>query len=131
MRVIGVREIRERVGELCVEANVRLRKDVLDGLKRARRREASPIARQILSDLIENARIARLERLPICQDTGMAVVFLEIGQGVRITGGNLTRAVNEGVADGYKKGFLRKSVVADPLIRKNTGTNTPCIILRI
>jgi len=127
MRVINSEEIKKVVSRLSIEANTRLRPDVLNALKKAYKAESKVAARQILKDLIENARIALKERLPICQDTGMAVVFCRLGQDVRIKG-SFSRAVSDGVKDGYKKGFLRKSVVLDPLKRKNTGTNTPPIL---
>ena len=128
MRRINVKNVKKAVSRLCIQANIRLRKDILAALKKAMRRETSALARQLLDDLIENARIAAREKLAICQDTGMVVVFCRIGQDMRIVGGNLRRAINEGVKDGYKKGFLRKSVVNSPLERLNTKTNAPCVI---
>ncbi len=128
MREIGAETISQTVARLCEEANFNLREDVLSSLKSALKQEDSPRAREIIEDLLENAVIANRERLPLCQDTGMATVFLEIGQEVKIAGGNLREAVNEGVRRGYRDGYLRKSVVNDPLIRKNTGDNTPAII---
>jgi len=128
MREISVKDIKRVISRLCIESNTKLRKDILGALKKALKKETRRVARGILSDIIENARIASQEKLAICQDTGMAVVFLEIGQNLKIVGGSLNKAVNDGVRDGYKKGYLRKSVVADPLLRKNTKTNTPCIV---
>ncbi len=128
MREINVKRIRDAVSKLCINANINLRKDILEGLKKAAKLEKKAAARRTLKDLIENACIASSERLPICQDTGMAVVFVETGQDVSLKGGDLKTAINDGVKDGYKKGFLRKSVVKDPIIRKNTNTNTPCVI---
>lgn len=128
MRKIKAATIRKKVSELCIKANIDLRPDMLMALKKAARSEKNNLARSLLKDLIENARIASGEKIPICQDTGMAVVFCRIGQKVSIVGGDLYRAINNGVKHGYNKGFLRKSVVGDPIIRKNTGTNTPCII---
>lgn len=128
VRKINVREIKDTVAKLAVEANLSLRKDVLNALKSAWKKESSHPAKRVLKVLIENASIAHKEKIPICQDTGMAMVFIEIGQNVLICGGNLEKAVTEGIAEGYKKGFLRKSVVLDPLTRINTGDNTPAVI---
>ncbi|NQT89686.1 MAG: fumarate hydratase [Candidatus Omnitrophica bacterium] len=127
MRKISSDKIRNAVAELAVRANVSLRKDILEALKKAQRSETKPLAKKTLALLIENAKIAESEFIPICQDTGMAVVSCEIGQDVHVKG-DLTKAINEGIKQGYKKGHLRKSVVSDPLIRKNTKTNTPCVI---
>ncbi len=128
MRKINVSKITDAVKELCLKANFELRSDVLAALKKALAKERSSLGAGILKDIIENARIAKEDSIAICQDTGMVAVFLEIGREVSLTGGNLERAVNEGVKRAYKGGCLRKSVVADPLLRKNTGTNTPCVI---
>lgn len=127
MRKIDVGRIRKIVSELCIKANTELRKDVLFALKKAARLEKNKRARRILDILIKNASIAKREGLAICQDTGMACVYLEIGQDVKIAGGNLQKAVNDGVRLGYKKGYFRDSVV-DPLSRKNTKTNAPAVI---
>lgn len=128
MRKISVEKIKKVVSKLCIKANVDLRKDVLSALKRAANVEKNKKAKKILNILIENARIAKREGLAICQDTGVAEVFLEIGQGVRIAGReSLEKAVNDGVKLGYKKGYLRNSIV-DPINRKNTGNNTPAVI---
>lgn len=128
MRFIHVDEIVSNIKEMCIEANHFLAKDVDNALSRARQSEKSPLGRQILDQLKENLEIAGEDMIPICQDTGMAVVFLEVGQEVCIEGGLLTDAVNEGVRRGYVEGFLRKSVVGDPLIRENTKDNTPAVI---
>ncbi len=128
MRKINVSKITDAVKDLCLKANFELRGDVLAALKKAQAQERSSLSSSILKDIIKNARIAKKESIAICQDTGMVAVFLEIGREVALTGGNLERAVNEGVKRAYKAGYLRKSVVADPLLRKNTGTNTPCVI---
>jgi len=128
MREIGVSQIRDTVRDLCLKANFELRKDVLAAIKSACRKETNIRAKSVLKSIIENARIAKDKRIAICQDTGMISVFLDIGTDVRITGGNLTRAINEGVRTAYDKGCLRKSVVDDPLLRNNTRTNTPCMI---
>ncbi len=128
MREISTSIITEKIKELCIEANCRLNEDVYNAIEKARESESSPIGRNILSQLIENADLACSKCKPICQDTGMAVVFMEIGQDVHIVGGSIRDAVNEGVRQGYTEGYLRKSVVADPLIRVNTGDNTPAVI---
>ncbi len=129
MREIDCRKIADAVAELCVEANYRLGEDVLKALRNAREREVSPLGKEILDQILENAEIARQERMPLCQDTGMVVVFLELGQEVHIVGGDLYEAINEGVRKGYSEGYLRSSVVAKPFSdRVNTGDNTPAVI---
>lgn len=128
MREISVNTITEAVAKLCIQANCVLNDDVYCALENAKKTEKSEIGKEILCQLTENADIAKDETVPICQDTGMAVVFVEIGQEVHITGGLLTDAVNEGVRKGYTEGYLRKSVVSDPFIRVNTNDNTPAII---
>ncbi len=128
MRKINAQKITEVVKRLCMEANYYLGDDVVKTLKKAQRIEKSPIGKEIIKQILENSQIARKEKLPICQDTGFVVVFLELGQKINITGGNLYEAINEGVSQGYKEGFLRKSIVKDPLKRKNTGDNTPAVI---
>jgi fumarate hydratase subunit alpha len=129
MREVNVNEISKVIEELCIKANNNLPQDVKDTLRDALDKEVSPLGKEILKDILKNADIAEKHQVPICQDTGFAVVFLEIGQEVRLTGGDLNEAVNEGVRQGYKKGYLRKSIVTDPFItRKNTGDNTPAII---
>ena len=127
MRKIKDKKITQIVKQLAIKANLSLRKDVLDALKRALRNEKNPSAKNVLKVLIENAEIARRNAIPICQDTGLAEVFFQIGQAVFVEG-DITTAINEGIRLGYKDGLLRKSVVVDPLIRKNTNTNTPCVI---
>jgi fumarate hydratase subunit alpha len=129
MRMIEVAKITEAVAKLAIEANYNLSKDVFDALVAGQSREESPLGKEILGQLVQNACIARDERMPICQDTGMAVVFIEVGQEVQIVGGDLNKAIHAGVAKGYTEGFLRKSVVDDPLfVRKNTNDNTPAVI---
>ena len=128
MRTIETGEITRNIKEMCIEANHFLSPDMERAVKEAARTEESPLGKQILGQLQDNLGIAKRDMIPICQDTGMAVVFLEIGQDLHLTGGNLTQAVNEGVRQGYTEGYLRKSVVKDPLIRENTGDNTPAVI---
>lgn len=128
MREIGVSKIRDAVRELCLKANFDLRQDVLSEIKRALKKETNSRARNILKSIIENAKLARAKRLAICQDTGFVSVYMEIGQDALIVGGNLKEAINAGVQEAYRCGCLRKSVVDDPLLRKNTGTNTPCAV---
>lgn len=128
MRDIPCEMIAETIEKLCVEAAVVLPKDVRECIDKAEKTEASPNGKSVLRDLRENYVLAEREGLPICQDTGMAVVFAELGQEVHISGGCIEDAVNEGVRRGYEKGFLRKSVVADPLRRANTGDNTPAVL---
>lgn len=128
MRTVNVDKVTEAVREMCINANYFLSADMEEKLSRAAEQEESPLGKQILCQLQENLRIAGEDQIPICQDTGMAVVFLEIGQEVHFEGGNLGDAVNEGVRRGYTEGFLRKSVVGDPLIRENTKDNTPAVI---
>ncbi|MEW6187671.1 MAG: fumarate hydratase [Thermodesulfobacteriota bacterium] len=127
MRELNVSKITETVKSLCIEANENLGQDVLDGFQQALKNESSPVGREILEQLLENARIAREEKVPICQDTGLAVIFLEIGQEVHLTGGDLKEALNEGVRQGYGEGYLRKSS-CHPFTRANTGDNTPAVI---
>ena len=128
MRVIPANQISDTVASLCMEANYELGDDVYQALKEGAENEESPIGREIFSQLVENAEIARAEQVPMCQDTGFAVVFVELGQDVHITGGLLQDAINAGVAKGYTEGYLRKSIVGHPLERKNTGNNTPAVI---
>jgi len=128
LQEINVSLIAENVARLCQEANFDLPCDVLDALQEAADLEESPQGKRILREICENACIAQQERIPLCQDTGMVLVFVEIGQDVHVTGGSLTEAINAGVAKGYQEGYLRKSVVADPIRRKNTGDNTPAVI---
>ena len=128
MREVSVSEITKNIREMCIEANHFLSPDMKQVFDEAVSREESPLGKQILNQLEENRRIAGEDMIPICQDTGMAVVFLKAGQEVHFTGGSLTEAVNEGVRQGYTEGFLRKSVVQDPIERVNTGDNTPAIL---
>lgn len=128
MRTISTDEIIKNIKEMCIEANYYLSDDMKDKIDHACQVEESPLGRQILSQLEENMQIAESSQIPICQDTGMAVVFLKIGQDVHIEGMNLEDAVNEGIRQGYVEGYLRKSVVRDPLLRENTKDNTPGII---
>lgn len=128
MRTIDVSEITRNVKEMCIEANYFLSSDMSQAMKEATEREESPLGKQILGQLQDNLKIAAEDMIPICQDTGMAVIFVEIGQDVHFEGGNLTDAINEGVRQGYVEGYLRKSVVGDPIIRENTKDNTPAII---
>ena len=128
MRTIEVAEITRHIKEMCVEANHFLSKDMEEAMRRAAKEEKAPLGRQILDQLQDNLKIAGEDMIPICQDTGMTVVFLEIGQEIHFEGGILTDAVNEGVRLGYTEGYLRKSVVKDPLIRDNTKDNTPAVI---
>ena len=128
MREIEASKISETIKEMCIEANHFLAPDMTEALKNAGNTEESPLGKKILSQLEENLKIAGEDMIPICQDTGMAVVFIEIGQEVHVTGGDLEEAIHEGVRRGYVEGFLRKSGVKDPLIRENTGDNTPAVI---
>lgn len=127
LRIITTEEITRQVKEMCIEANYYLSEDMKGCLSKAEEREESPLGRQILGQLKENLKIAADDQIPICQDTGMAVVFIKIGQEVYIQGGNLEKAVNQGVKEGYEEGFLRKSVV-DTITRINTKDNTPAVI---
>lgn len=128
MREVSIEKIIDTVKELCIESNYYLGEDIRNGLKDSIEKEDYPLANDVLKKIYLNADIARDNRMPICQDTGMACVFVELGQEVHITGGSLEEAINEGVRRGYEEGFLRKSVVKDPLNRVNTKDNTPAII---
>lgn len=128
MRTIHTDEMIRSIRDMCIEANLTLSEDMKCRLKNAKETEKTPLGKQILSQLNENMKIAQEEQIPICQDTGMAVVFLNIGQDLHIEGMDLHDAVNEGVRQGYREGYLRKSVVKDPLIRENTKDNTPAIV---
>ena len=128
MRSIKAEEITKNIKEMCIEANHFLSSDMKEALDRAAETEESPVGKQVLGQLQENLEIAGSETVPICQDTGMAVVFLKIGQDVHIEGGSLTDAVNQGVREGYQEGYLRKSVVRDPIERENTKDNTPAVL---
>ena len=128
MREISVEEITRQVKEMCIEANYVLSDDMKQALCDAQKREESPLGKKILSQLDQNLQIAQTDQIPICQDTGMAVVFVKIGQEVHFYGGDLTNAIHKGVRQGYEEGYLRKSVVKDPIERVNTNDNTPAII---
>lgn len=128
MRTININEIINAVKNLCIDSNCILNEDIYNALKRAEKSEVSEIGRDILGKLVKNADIAKEKIKPICQDTGMTVVFIEMGQEVHVIGGSLTDAVNEGVRQGYREGYLRKSVVSDPVLRVNTNDNTPAVI---
>ena len=128
MRIVECRQITDSLKEMCIEATHFLSEDMREALNRAIQEEKSPLGKKVLDSLEENLSIAGNDMIPICQDTGMAVVFMEIGQDVHIVGGNLEEAVNEGVRQGYVEGYLRKSVVEDPIYSKNTNDNTPAII---
>lgn len=128
MRTISTSEITRNIKEMCMEVNIRLSDDVKKALISSRQKEESVIGNQILGQLEENMDIAYENQIPICQDTGMTVVFLRIGQDIHIQGGLIEEAVNEGIRQGYQEGYLRKSVVGDPLIRENTRDNTPGVI---
>ena len=128
MRIIHTEEIISNIRQMCIEANHMLTPDMQKALECAVADEKSPIGQKVLGQLQDNLQIAQEDTIPICQDTGMAVVFLEIGQDVHFEGGSLTDAINEGVRQGYVDGYLRKSVVKDPLIRENTKDNTPAVI---
>lgn len=128
MREINVSHITDAICTMCVQSNCNLNQDIEDALCRGLSFETGETAKSILSDILHNAKIARTENMPICQDTGMAVIFLKVGQEVHFTGGSLTQAINDGVRLGYESGYLRKSVVGDPVRRGNTGDNTPAII---
>lgn len=128
MRTIDVAEVTQNIKEMCIEANHFLTEDMDEAMSRAVQKEKAPLGKQILCQLRDNLKIAGEDMIPICQDTGMAVIFMEIGQDVHITGGSLEDAINEGVRQGYVEGYLRKSVVRDPLLRENTKDNTPAVI---
>lgn len=128
MREINIDIIKNKVAKMCIEANYNLNDDIHKALLDASNKEASPIGKSILIDIIENAQIAKNKSVPMCQDTGMAVFFISIGQDVHLVGGDISEAINNGVRIGYDKGYLRKSVVKDPLNRINTNDNTPAVI---
>ena len=128
MRTVDVKEITDAIMEMCIEANHFLTYDMKEVLNKSAKEEKSDLGKQILSQLQENLQIAESDAIPICQDTGMAVVFIKVGQDVHITGGLLEDAINEGVRKGYIEGYLRKSVVKDPILRENTNDNTPAVI---
>lgn len=128
MRTINVMEITQIIKEMCIEANYHLSPDMNSAMRYAADMERASLGKRILLQLQDNLKIAAKDMIPICQDTGMAVVFLEVGQEVHFEGGDITEAVNEGVRRGYMEGFLRKSIVGDPIIRENTKDNTPAVI---
>ena len=128
MRTVDVNVLTQNIREMCIEANHFLSPDMKKAFAMAKQQEKAPLGRQILLQLQQNMEIAAQDMIPICQDTGMAVVFLEVGQDVHLVGGNVEDAVNEGVRQGYVDGYLRKSVVKDPIYRENTKDNTPAII---
>ena len=128
VRTIKTEEITRNIKEMCIETNYGLSSDMCRVLEKAQQSEKSALGSQILDQLQENLKIAGEDQIPICQDTGMAVVFLEIGQDVHLKGGSLEEAVNEGVRQGYTEGYLRKSVVSDPILRENTKDNTPAVL---
>ena len=128
MRTIHTDEIVKNIKEMCIQANYYLSPDMESAIKSAKEQENSSLGKQILGQLCENMKIAKEDQIPICQDTGMAIVFLKVGQDVHFVGQNITDAINEGVRQGYQEGYLRKSVVNDPLLRVNTKDNTPAII---
>lgn len=125
---MNVNIVTEAVKTLCIEANRNLPEDVFTALQNGKTQEVSPVGQAILEDICHNAELAKKEQMPICQDTGTAVVFVKLGQNVKIEGGLLTDAIHEGVRQGYQEGYLRKSIVENPLYRKNTGDNTPAVI---
>jgi len=128
MREVDVKLIADAVAEMSIDANYNLGEDVVKAFEKGLQEEVSPVGKEVFSQLLENARIAREERVPMCQDTGFAVLFVELGQDVRLVGGDFVEAVNEGVRRGYEEGYLRKSIVSDPLERANTKDNTPAVI---
>lgn len=128
IRTINVDKLKENIKDMCIEINYTLSNDIESAIKNAVHSETSPIGKKVLKQLGENMEIAKNRMIPICQDTGMVVIFLKIGQNVHFEGGNIEDAVNEGVRQGYKEGYLRKSVVNDPIMRENTKDNTPAVI---
>ena len=128
MRTIQTTDITENIKQMCIEANHYLSDDMKQVFNKAVDNEESPLGRQVLEQLKENLEIASSDMIPICQDTGMAVIFMNVGQEVHFEGGSITDAVNEGVRQGYTEGYLRKSVVGDPIIRENTKDNTPAVV---
>ncbi len=128
MRTVDVKEVTELVRRLCMEANYYLPEDLKRAFEEGRKAEESPLGKEIFVEMIRNCELAKDKQVPICQDTGMAIVFAEVGQDVHFTGGSFEEAVTEGVRRGYIEGYLRLSVVRDPLRRENTGDNTPCVL---
>ena len=128
MRQINTEQITDTIEKLCIDANYNLGDDLISSLRDALEKEESPLGREVITQLLENAEIGKQEQVPVCQDTGFAIIFIEIGQDVMLTGGNLQDGINEGVRRGYKNGLLRKSIVKNPIDRINTGDNTPAVI---
>jgi fumarate hydratase subunit alpha len=128
MRNINAEVITESIKKLSMDANYFLGEDVIDAIKAALPKEESPLGKEILNQILENAEIAKTDKMPLCQDTGLAAIFVELGQDVHVEGNSFEEAIHEGIRQGYKEGFLRKSLVEDPLRRKNTGDNTPAVI---
>jgi fumarate hydratase subunit alpha len=128
MREISTKDIIKAVRDMCIDANYNLGRDVEDALRKAYEKEESPVGKATLSQILENVEISKQGEFPMCQDTGTAVLFVEMGDHVLIKDGNLFEALNEGIRQGYKEGYLRKSILADPIERKNTGDNTPAVI---
>ncbi|OHB47640.1 MAG: fumarate hydratase [Planctomycetes bacterium GWF2_40_8] len=128
MRQINTEEITDTIEKICIDANYNLGEDLITSLRNALDKEESPLGKEVIKQLLENAEIGKNEQVPVCQDTGYAVVFVEIGQNVMIEGQSLQEAINEGIRRGYKNGYLRKSIVRSPLDRVNTGDNTPAVI---
>jgi len=128
LRAIEYSHLVTHVKEMCLEANCILPKDINDALERAQQQEESPLGQSVLGSVLENAHIAKTKTMPLCQDTGLVVVFADVGQDVHISGGLLTDAINEGVRQAYKDYYFRKSVVADPIERENTKDNTPAVV---
>lgn len=128
MRQINTEQVTDTVEKLCIDANYNLGDDLMTSLRSAREQEVSPLGKEVITQLLENAEIGRKEQVPVCQDTGFAIVFIEIGQEVVLAGGSLREAINEGIRRGYKNGLLRKSIVKNPIDRINTGDNTPAVI---
>jgi fumarate hydratase subunit alpha len=128
MREISVKDIISRVKDICIEANYNLGEDVEQALKEGYKKEESPTSKETLNQILENVQIAKQGEFPLCQDTGFAVIFVDMGDQVFVKDGNLFDAINEGVRQGYKEGYLRKSILGDPIERKNTGDNTPAVI---
>jgi fumarate hydratase subunit alpha len=128
MRQINTEQITDTVEKLCIDANYNLGNDLINSLRNALEKEESPLGKEVITQLLENAEIGRKEQVPVCQDTGFAIVFIEIGQEVVLIGGDLREAINEGIRRGYRNGLLRKSIVKSPIDRINTGDNTPAVI---
>ncbi|MBQ3937062.1 MAG: fumarate hydratase [Ruminococcus sp.] len=128
MREIDVSSVRQLVKELCIKANLYLPKDMEDCIRKCAQLERSPVGKNVFGDIIDNINVAREQTIPICQDTGMAIIFMEVGQDVHFVGGDINKALNDGVSQGYIEGRLRCSIVSDPLERVNTGDNTPPVV---